>query len=106
MEYASYSNSAISTPTSATKEAAVRRHFLSEEGAAGPQATFAVAAGTRPASTEGKLELTKAPRSTIAAAGIPEGFRSGLPWMGCRERRGSEGSCRTGLFRQPSCLEV
>jgi len=44
-----------------------------------------------PAAGEGKLELTEAPRSTTVAEGIPEGFRSGLPWKGCRERRGSGG---------------
>lgn len=56
---------------------------------------FAGAAGARPASGEGKLELTKAPRSRIVAAGIPEGFHSRLPWRGCRGRRGSERSYRT-----------
>ena len=56
---------------------------------------FAGAAGARPASGEGKLELTKAPRSRIVAAGIPEGFHSRLPWMGYRGRRGSERSYRT-----------
>ena len=54
-----------------------------------PDADFAEAAGSHPASGEGKLELTKVLRSMTAAGGIPEGFHSGVPWKGCRERRGS-----------------
>jgi hypothetical protein len=47
------------------------------------------AAGSRPASEEGKLELTAANTAGSAVAeGIPEGFRF-APWMGCRGRRGS-----------------
>ena len=46
--------------------------------------------GPRPASGEGKPELTEALRSATAAEGIPEGFRSGLPWKGYRGRRTSD----------------
>ena len=52
-------------------------------------ATGAGAAGTHPASGEGKPVLTTAPWSQTTATEIPESFRSGLPWKGCRERRGS-----------------
>src|SRR5438093_11172985 len=55
------------------------------------RANFAGAAGPHPASGEGKLVLTTGPWSQTTATGIPEGFHSGLPWKGCRERRGSEG---------------
>src|SRR5574341_2328257 len=47
--------------------------------------------GPRPASGEGKLELTEASCSRVnMAEGIPEGFRSGAPWKGCRGRHESE----------------
>ena len=49
--------------------------------------SLAEAEGACPASGEGKLVLTTAPWSQTAATGIPEGFHSGLPWRGCRERR-------------------
>src|SRR5947207_12837459 len=60
-------------------------------GGVGSRANFAGAAGPHPASGEGKLVLTTGPWSQTTATGIPEGFHSGLPWKGCRERRGSEG---------------
>jgi len=47
--------------------------------------------GPRPASEEGKPELTAAPWSQDhGAVGIPEGFRFRAPWKGCRGRCGSE----------------
>jgi hypothetical protein len=49
--------------------------FLHKE-ACGIERTSAGAAGTRPASGEGKLELTTAPWSQTTATGIPEGFLS------------------------------
>src|SRR5213592_4219621 len=53
------------------------RHHPASAGAAGP----------RPASEEGKPELTKATRSPTVAAGIPEGFPLRSAVAGCRERR-------------------
>src|SRR5574341_1979294 len=64
--------------------------IASDSGVPGLLATFAGAAGPRPASGEGKLELTEASCSRAnMAEGIPEGFRPGAPWKGCRGRRES-----------------
>jgi hypothetical protein len=50
-----------------------------------PGADVAVAAGARPGSRKRKAGTDEAMRSLAAAAdGIPEGFRSGLPWKGRR----------------------
>jgi len=66
------------------------RSIAPHPGVPGLLATFAGAAGSRPASGEGKLELTEASCARAnMAEGIPEGFHSGSPWKGCRGRRGS-----------------
>ena len=54
--------------------------LLKERGHALLSARSPERQGPRPASGEGKLELTTAPWSKTTATGIPEGFRSGLPW--------------------------
>jgi hypothetical protein len=54
-------------------------------GNVSPGADVAVAAGARPGSRKRKAGTDEAMRSLAAAAdGIPEGFRSGLPWKGRR----------------------
>src|SRR2546422_6942964 len=62
----------------------------------GQERTFAGAAGSLWASGEGKLELTKAPRSHDRGRGNSRRIPLRTAVVGCRERRGSERACHTG----------
>jgi len=63
----------------------------SYKGSVRERATCAGAAGSRPASEEGKLELTETLRSWTAVEGIPEGFHLRAPWKGAAGGGGARG---------------
>jgi hypothetical protein len=58
-------------------------------GVCGAQSDLRRSDGPRPASEEGKLELTEEPWSKTVAEGIPEGFHFRAPWKGVAEGAGS-----------------